>query len=198
MTPSPYETILRERRKPYADLLSMMRFLIVLTAIFLCIMIVFTEIFVGVRVSQRSMEPTLQNGDYLFVDRTVDPQRGDIIVIWNPTSSEYVIKRLIGLPGDTIYADGGTLYRTDAGTEEAYVVEEPYLVEDWKEDIAPVVVPEGEVYVMGDHRSMSNDSRKPSFGTLDMDGLLGVVTDWSLENKEFLTKIFGIFYARSV
>ena len=198
MTPSPYETILRERRKPYADLLSMMRFLIVLTAIFLCIMIVFTEIFVGVRVSQRSMEPTLQNGDYLFVDRTVDPEHGDIIVIWNPTSSEYVIKRLIGLPGDTIYADGGTLYRTDAGTEEAYVVEEPYLVEDWKEDIAPVVVPEGEVYVMGDHRSMSNDSRKPSFGTLDMDGLLGVVTDWSLENKEFLTKIFGIFYARSV
>ena len=198
MIPSPYETIIRERRKPYSDLLSMMRFLIALTAVFLCIVIVFTEIFVGVRVSQSSMEPTLQNGDYLFVNCTAEPEHGDIIVIWNPVSSEYVIKRVIGLPGDTMYAEGGTLWRVDARADEATAVEGPYLAEDWKENISPVVVPDGEVYVMGDHRSVSLDSRKPNIGTLELSGMLGVVTDWSLEHKEFLTQIFGIFYAKSV
>lgn len=197
MIESPFSERLRERRDPGGETASVLRFLVVVAAIFLCFVILFTEIFVGVRVEQSSMEPTLHSGDYVFVNRTVKPEHGDIIVIYSErgSDSKYVIKRLIGLPGDTVYAEEGVLYRIDAGTTEPYRVEEPYLVEDWNETLEPTTVPENEVYVMGDHRSVSNDSRPShgSLGTLSLDGLLGVVTDFSLRHKDFFTGLFGIF-----
>ncbi len=188
---------LQSRRDPWGETVSVLRFLAAVAAVFICFVILFTEILVGVRVEQGSMEPTLHDGDYVFVDRTRDPQRGDIIVIYSErgSDSKYVIKRLIGLPGDVVYAENGVLYRIDAGTEGSYVVQEPYLTEDWKQTLDPVTVPEGEVFVLGDHRSVSNDSRPApgSLGTLPLDGLLGVVTDFSLQHKTFFTRLFGIF-----
>ena len=193
MKSSPYAVAIKKRREPYKDLLNSVRYFLAAIVVLACCFLLFSQVYTGVRVRQSSMEPTLMNGDYIFVNRTTEAEHGDIIVVWNPAGNEYVVKRLIGLPGDTIFSENGTLYRIVAGGKEAHIVDEPYLVEDWAESIASIVVPEGEIYVMGDHRSVSKDSRNEAFGTLDQDNILGVVTDWSIRHKDFLTAIFGIF-----
>ena len=166
--------------------------------------------FVGQRtsVSGSSMEPTLHHGDQLIMDKLTyhfsEPERFDIIVFpFQYEDNTYYVKRVIGLPGDTIKAQNGVLYRKNAGEESFEIVEEPYLGEIWTQTLpAPgeqeyyivdgcIVVPEGMVYVMGDHRSVSSDSR--SFGPIPMSSIVGVVTDWSLKHKKILTAVFGFF-----
>ena len=193
--------LLEERRNPHKEFLSTLRFFVVLLAIFLCFTILFTQIFIGVQVVGSSMEPTLYEGDYLFINATVSPEHGDIVVIeanerdsvHDQTEHKWIIKRVIGLPGDTIYAEDGELYRKEAGEDSFEKVEEPYLGEDWSENnnIAEQTIGEGKVFVLGDHRSVSLDSR--TLGQLELANVMGVVTDWSLAQKEFLTGLFGLF-----
>lgn len=145
-------------------------------------------------------------GDYLFVNTLDRPDHGDIIVFHatpNISNNSELIKRVIGLPGDAIRAQNGVLYRKNAGADSFEVVEEPYLGEVWTETFPSpgekrgyivdgcIVVPAGMVFVMGDHRSVSSDSR--SFGPIPMDSIVGVVTGWSLKNKKILTAVFGFF-----
>ena len=126
--------LLAERRDPHREFLSTVRFFVVLLAVFLCFTILFTRIFIGVQVVGTSMEPTLESGDYLFINTAVSPEHGDIVVIeanekdsvHDETVHKWIIKRIIGLPGDTIKAENGILYRKDAGGSDFYVVEEPY------------------------------------------------------------------------
>lgn len=193
--------LLAERRDPHREFLSTVRFFVVLLAVFLCFTILFTQIFIGVQVVGTSMEPTLESGDYLFINTAVSPEHGDIVVIeanekdsvHDETVHKWIIKRVIGLPGDTIKAENGILYRKDAGGSDFYVVEEPYLGEAWAErnTIPETVVEKGEIFVLGDHRSVSLDSR--SLGALELSDVMGVVTGWSLACKGFLTGLFGLF-----
>ena len=103
----------------------------------------------------------------------------------------WIIKRVIGLPGDTVKAENGVLYRKESGESDFAVVEEAYLGEEWTGDIQPTTVAEGNIYVLGDHRSVSLDSRE--LGQLKLADVMGVVTGWSLACKGFLTGLFGIF-----
>lgn len=134
--------------------------------------------FVGqrTRVSGSSMETTLHNGDNLIVDklsyRFRDPKRYDIIVFpYKYEENTYYIKRIIGMPGETlqikdgyVYIDGEKLTSDIYGNE---LIEDPQTAED------PVTLGEDEYFVMGDNRNHSMDSRDPSVGVLKKSDLMG-------------------------
>lgn len=135
--------------------------------------------YVGQRtnVSGNSMLPTLENGDNLIVDkisyRFRDPERYDIIVFpYKYEEDTYYIKRIIGLPGDTIQVKEGKIYINGEILNESYGLEE---IEIGKEGIArnPIVLGEEEYFVMGDNRNNSSDSRDTSVGVLKRDDLIG-------------------------
>lgn len=127
-----------------------------------------------------SMEPTLHEGDRVLVNklsyRLHDVHRGDIVVFERPPAAVSVnpdedipdlIKRVIGLPGDTIEARAdGAVYINDRRLDE------PYLPDDTRTANLPEQeVPEGQVFVMGDNRANSSDSRE--FGAIDEDLIVG-------------------------
>lgn len=194
-----YEELIEARRYPHKDFISTLRFLLTLLAVFSCFTILFTQILLGVQVVGHSMEPTLYTGDYLFINTLLSPQREDIVVVeanekdsvHDSQSQKWIIKRVIALPGDTIYADSTGLYRKNAGEDEFMLVNESYLEEPWQGYIAEQTLKENEYYVMGDNRKVSHDSR--AFGPVLRKDIKGVVTDWSYACKGFLTGLFNLF-----
>jgi len=107
------------------------------------------------KVPSRSMEPTLLPGDYLFATPEDFYHRGDIIVLRDPTQKgAYLVKRLIGLSGDTISEDNGYL------SINGKYASEPYLYEPINYVLQPVTVPENEILVLGDNRNESEDSSR--------------------------------------
>jgi len=115
-------------------------------------------------IPSESMLPTLEVNDRLIVEkisyRFTDPQRGDIVVFWpterlkeeNPSLKDAFIKRVIGLPGETIEVQGGRVYVNGQPLRENYIAAEPEY--QW----GPEVVPEDEYLVLGDNRNNSYDS----------------------------------------
>lgn len=129
----------------------------------------------AVGVSGESMYPTLDNGNQLFVQTlTAQPTYGDIVVADNYTGyGDPIIKRLIGMPGDVIDLDPVT----NRVIRNGQVLDEPYLVvPTYPEDLPfPITVPEGTVFLMGDNRTNSLDSRSSQVGCIDQRALLGKV-----------------------
>lgn len=134
--------------------------------------------FVGQRtgVSGSSMEPTLSDGDNLIVDkisyRFHDPQRFDIIVFpFLYEKGTYYIKRIIGLPGETVYIDeNGVIYIDGEVLEENYGRE---TILSAGRAAQPVQLGEDEYFVMGDNRNNSSDSRDQSVGNIKRDNIIG-------------------------
>lgn len=130
------------------------------------------------KVSGPSMESTLQNGDNLIVDkisyRFKDPERFDIIVFpYQYAEDTYYIKRIIGLPGETIQIVNGHVF-----IDGKYLDEDIYgkeVIDETKYGIAEEAIElgEDEYFVMGDNRNHSSDSRDPSVGVLTRDQLIG-------------------------
>lgn len=131
-----------------------------------------TVIFVAqpVRVEGKAMMPALKGGDKVFMKKRFDDlNRGDIVVHYYPvdTTKSY-IKRIVGLPGETLMIEDGKVFIN--GTQ----LEEPYLPDDWKSVDslpAPVKIPDGHYFVLGDNRRNSSDSRY--WGTLPRDLIYG-------------------------
>ncbi len=134
--------------------------------------------FVGqrTRVSGQSMETTLQDGDNLIVDkisyRFHDPSRYDIIVFpYKYEENTFYIKRIIGLPGETVQVkDGYTYINGKKLTSDIYgreVMDEPGIAEE------PIKLGSDEYFVLGDNRNHSQDSRDPYVGVLKRSDLMG-------------------------
>ena len=152
------------------------------TGVYLLIVLVLTYLvilYVGQRTEVKgdSMEPTLSNGDNLIVDkisyRFRDPERYEIIVFpYRHQEDTFYIKRIIGLPGETVQIKDGEVYINGKLLGENYGIEK---IEEGKEGLAaePIYLGEDEYFVMGDNRNHSSDSRDPSVGVLTKDDLIG-------------------------
>jgi signal peptidase I len=116
-------------------------------------------------VNGASMQPTFENGQYLIVDQLSyyfeKPQRSDVIIFHYPLDpSKFFIKRVIGLPGETVEISGTTITITNDALPGGFPLEEPYLEEaNLKTDFLTVTLGESEYFVLGDNRSASSDSR---------------------------------------
>jgi signal peptidase I len=115
-----------------------------------------------VKVEGTSMMPALTDQERIFINKFVyrfhmeDISRGDMVVFLYPNDpTKSYIKRVIGIPGDRIEVDRGTVVVNSKPLEESYV---PQEYRD-QASMAPTLVPEDDYFVLGDHRSSSNDSR---------------------------------------
>lgn len=114
-------------------------------------------------VSGESMIPTFESGDYLIVDqisyRIEQPKRGDVIVFKYPKdTTRYFIKRIIGLPGETIAVHSNKITIKNKDFPNGFQLSEDYIKIPTNEDIL-YTLPENKYYVMGDNRTNSSDSR---------------------------------------
>ena len=127
------------------------------------------------KVSGQSMETTLHDGDNLIVDkisyRFRDPERYEIIVFpYQYKENTFYIKRIIGLPGETVQVKDGYVFINGEQLEEHYgneLMELPGIAEQ------PLTLGADEYFVLGDNRNHSSDSRDPSVGILHREDLLG-------------------------
>ncbi|NJN55063.1 MAG: signal peptidase I [Anaerolineae bacterium] len=107
------------------------------------------------RIDGSSMNPTLQNGEYLIINNLSyylnEPERGDIIVFHHPNSELNLIKRVIGLPGDQVEISDQHVKVNGVLLDEPYIQAEPAYSGNW-------TVPEGQFFVLGDNRNSSSDS----------------------------------------
>lgn len=148
--------------------------------VFTLITVILTFTFLGrlTPVDGSSMDPTLQNREMLLVQTIgYTPKQGDVVVFredFRPDIHGPLVKRIIAVGGQTVDIDYG------AGTVsvDGVVLEEPYLLEDM-EDVSsylPVThlnIPVGSVFVMGDNRNGSDDSRNPALGAVDVRSIIG-------------------------
>jgi signal peptidase I len=131
------------------------------------------------QVKGQSMEHTFQSGDYIFTSKITykfrGPQRGDVIVFRSPRNPDIeYIKRIIGLPGDTIIVRNNEVYVNDQQLNEPYIAEKTNLWDGgYMKEGEPVVVPKDSLIVMGDNRPHSSDSRE--FGPIHFSSVDGQV-----------------------
>ena len=137
-----------------------------------------------VRVDGFSMRPTLQDGEYILINKlayTLDePMRGDIVVFVFPVNPEEdLIKRIIGLPGDTVAIQDGVLSINGAVVTEPYINAPPAYNGTWP-------VSEGELFVLGDNRNDSRDSHQ--WGLLPIENVIGraVLIYWPPEQWQVI------------
>ena len=123
-------------------------------------LVIIVFLYQPVKVEGTSMAPLLSDQERIFINKFVyrfEPiQRGDVVVFWYPLDrSKSFIKRVVGLPGETVEIRRGALYVNER------VVPEPYVPPQYEDlsDFGPVRVPRDSYFVMGDHRISSNDSR---------------------------------------
>lgn len=125
------------------------------------------------------MEPTFDTGDYILTSKITykfdKPERGDIIVFKSPRNPDIdYIKRIIGLPGDTIMVKNGQVFINGVFINEAYLGGETNIFEGgFLKEEAEVIVPENHFFVMGDNRPRSSDSRE--FGFVPENDVIGKV-----------------------
>lgn len=155
----------------------------------IAVFIVFCLVFRAVGVSGTSMVPTLNDGDWLAITGiTADLRHGDIVVVTQPWSRNIpIIKRVIGLPGDTIFIDfeNGIVYRNGEMLSEPYIAEPTHKYYDVE---FPLTVPEGKIFAMGDNRNDSLDSRSSQIGLIDERYVLGRAFFRFFEDTGFLSR----------
>ncbi len=163
----------KEQAKPAEKETSVVRetisFIIYIGIVFLLTYLVIHYVGQRTQVSGSSMEATLSDGDNLIVDkisyRFHEPERFDIIVFpYKYEQNTFYIKRIIGLPGETVQIDeAGNIYIDGETLEESYgreVIQDPGEAEDL------ITLEEDEYFVLGDNRNASSDSRDPSVGKI--------------------------------
>lgn len=204
-------TLLTGREKKGVSALSV--FFTVLVAVILLLFLFelwFMGRFTPVCVEGTSMEQTLQDGDWLYADAEAEPKRGDVVILYvgdyqneygHPLFQDeygnaisYIIKRVIALEGDELYAYNNVVYRKEAGESEFRPIEETYAYYEptrgglyFGSERDPVKVQAGEIFVMGDNRLNSHDS--VDVGALNKNSVTGVVPEWAVEHRGAITGI---------
>ena len=142
--------------------------------IFAFVIAIFIVIFVvqPVKVEGTSMQPQLVDQERIFVNRFIyrfrNIQRGDVVVFWFPKDrSKSFIKRIVGIPGDQVEIRHGIVFVNGSRMREPYLRPE---FQDFR-SFRKTVVPQGQYFVLGDHRNSSNDSR--SWGFVDQQLIYG-------------------------
>ncbi len=144
-----------------------------------------------IRVESVSMQPTLFAGNFVVVNKLTyqfgEPERGDIVVFEYPPDPEQdpYIKRVIGLPGEQVQIAGGKVTINGVQIQEPYLVAETQQGGEW-------TVPDEALFVMGDNRRNSSDSR--SWGVVPLENLIGkaVVVYWPPEKWELLSMSYAV------
>lgn len=139
------------------------------------LILVFT--FVGriIGVQGSSMVPTLHEGDMMLIQTIgYDPEQGDVVVLTKESfMSQPIVKRVIAVGGQTVDIN----YAAGTVTVDGEILDEPYIYEAMRETYGNTIthaeVPEGSIFVMGDNRNGSSDSRDPSLGVVDERHVLG-------------------------
>jgi len=183
--PSAAESFGKSAGSGIRNALSWLRDL-VFSVLIAVVLIVF--IYQPVKVEGTSMQPTLDNMERIFINKFTyrfglgDVERGDTVVFWYPedTSKSY-IKRVIGLPGDRVRIDLGQVFVNDRPLVEDYVEEDYRDQMSWPPNHHDRLVPPGQYFVLGDHRSSSSDSR--SWGYVPRENIYGkaVFAYWPLQ-----------------
>lgn len=149
----------------------------------LCFVIIFALFARVITVDGESMVPTLQDQQRLIVsDLFYTPQYGDIVILYadklynysNSSAGKPIVKRVIGLPGDKIKIDfaKGIVYRNGEALDEPYTNTLTNLPENFPNN-QEVTIEEGKVFVLGDNRNASKDSRSNEIGQVDMRYIMG-------------------------
>lgn len=132
----------------------------------------------------QSMEPTLHSSQRVVIEKITyrfhGPRRGDVVVIDSSNQSEMLIKRVVGLPGETVEVRGGRVYI------HGEPLEEEWTVRQGGGNYGPKTIPPLHVFVLGDNRGASNDSR--NFGPVPIEDIVGHawVSYWPLEDVGFV------------
>lgn len=169
--------------KKTADKEFMLWLLMVLVAAFAIRLFIFEP----TRVSGDSMYDTLLNGERMFVEKVsycfVRPQRGEIIICYYPNHTSTCVKRVIGIPGDRIAITDGEIYLNGEKLDES-----AYWEDSIRGDMAEITIPEDCVFVMGDNRNDSSDSRSPMVGPIPYSRIVGRARGvmWPTENARKL------------
>jgi len=164
---------LRREREKKKRKSGMLEFLVIMLVAFVLVF-GFVRPFVveAYRIPTESMVPTLEVGDRIFVNRFIyrffEPERGDIVVFDSLETDDELIKRVVAVPGDRVRVRNGKLRVNGDFPDEPYAV--PMLFPDGSV-FGPTKVPEGEVFVMGDNRANSRDSR--FFGPVPVENIEG-------------------------
>ena len=135
---------------------------VIYIAVLLAIIITFRCFLMIGRVPSESMEPTLMVHDWLIGDRHAyeeeKPQRGDIVMFYQKDENETMVKRVIGLPGETVSFVGGKVYINGEPLDESAYLDDTVETDCGEED-KTFTVPEGSYFMLGDNREISLDAR---------------------------------------
>lgn len=160
---------------------------VVFSIVYVIMLIVVVSLFGISYTSGNSMYPTVDNGEVLIINRFIEPKHGDIVNIWSDILEKDLCKRVIGLEGDTIEIVDGVVYRN--GEE----LDEPFN-EDTSTDMEEFTVGKDEVFVMGDNRNNSTDSR--DLGCMPTKNIKGVcICITGIPKGVFVTLILTILVA---
>jgi signal peptidase I len=147
-------------QKPKESWLDLLKFTIVTLAILLPIRFYVIQPFV---VSGPSMDPQFKDGDYLIVDeishRVVNPKRGEIIIFKKPEEKKFIIKRVIGLPGETVELNGTEVKIINSEHKDGLVLSQNFVEFPKSENPKTYKLGDDEFFVLGDNRPVSLDSR---------------------------------------
>jgi len=165
---------------------SLIEWVAVIVGALVVALVVKTFLFQAFYIPSASMEPTLEKGDRVLVNKLSydlhDVRRGDVVVFELPPDQvasdgiKDLIKRVIGLPGDTIETRDGVVYVNDRRLDEPYLPKGTRTGDDQNGNNPAIdrqVVPDGTVFVMGDNRSNSHDSRYQDRGPIPIDSIVG-------------------------